>query len=263
MERKCPKCGNYVDDGRKYCVVCGWKVDLEYIEHPTCPKCRREFPVGMLYCDTDGCKLVSPDKLVPKCEICGQVYDENVKFCPKDGGAVTTEASRAERRAAHAEGYKAFKASLWKRFLACLIDTLIGWALAIPAIAFFGIAFVDIIKEAYYYGDISPVGYGHSILSVILALLLCLLPLAYFMFKDGMKNGQSWGKRAVGLQVICTRDNAPCTYGKSFLRNIVYCLLNCIPYVGWLIEPLMVLCSDDGRRVGDRAAETRVVELPE
>jgi uncharacterized RDD family membrane protein YckC len=37
--------------------------------------------------------------------------------------------------------------------------------------------------------------------------------------------------------------------------------LNVIPILGQLVEPITVLTSDDGRRLGDRAAGTQVVDV--
>ena len=61
--------------------------------------------------------------------------------------------------------------------------------------------------------------------------------------------------------VVCLKDNTPCTKGKSFLRGLIMVLLGIIPYVGWLIEPLIVLADDEGRRLGGRAADTQVIDV--
>ncbi|MDD4118812.1 MAG: RDD family protein [Kiritimatiellae bacterium] len=94
----------------------------------------------------------------------------------------------------------------------------------------------------------------------IMAGFLYLIPLSYNFIKDGLGNGQSWGKKAVGLMVIHLSDKTPCSFGQSFLRNLILVLLGIIPIVGWLIEPIIVLASEDGRRLGDKAANTQVIE---
>ena len=37
-------------------------------------------------------------------------------------------------------------------------------------------------------------------------------------------------------------------------------LLLIIPFVGWLIEPIMILASDDGRKLSDKGANTQVID---
>ena len=83
--------------------------------------------------------------------------------------------------------------------------------------------------------------------------------LYYGATKDARGNGQSIGKKMVGLMVVGTETNQPCTLGQSIGRALVRLLFGVIPVVGQLIEPIAVLVTDDGRRVGDRAASTQVI----
>ena len=86
------------------------------------------------------------------------------------------------------------------------------------------------------------------------------LPFLYLLFRDGMcikgfKN-RSIGKLAMGLKVV----NLEATHEKqtpidSVKRNI----LMIIPFMG-LIEGIVVLVDDKGLRLGDRIAQTLVVE---
>jgi uncharacterized RDD family membrane protein YckC len=76
--------------------------------------------------------------------------------------------------------------------------------------------------------------------------------LLYLLFQDGMEKGQSWGKKLVNTRVIDARTAKPCTFGQSFLRNLLLVLLNWIDWVfifGYLRQ-----------RLGDRAAHTVVIE---
>lgn len=61
--------------------------------------------------------------------------------------------------------------------------------------------------------------------------------------------------------VIDLDRNSPCKFGKSCFRNIIMMLVNIIPFVGWLIEPIMVIATEDGRRLGDRVANTQVIDV--
>lgn len=134
------------------------------------------------------------------------------------------------------------KASLGSRFLASLLDGFISGILAIPACFLYAIG---ISMEIYNY--------------VTLALILYLIPLTYTFIKDGLGNGQSWGKNAMGLRTIKVKDYSKCTKGTSVLRALVSTLVSMIPLVGWIIEPIMVLTTSDGRRLADKAAGTMVV----
>ena len=60
--------------------------------------------------------------------------------------------------------------------------------------------------------------------------------------------------------VVNLNTNLPCTRGKSALRALLWI----IPYIGGLIsliDCIMVLVSDDGRRIGDYLANTQVIAV--
>ncbi len=92
----------------------------------------------------------------------------------------------------------------------------------------------------------------------------------YILIRDGLLNGQSIGKKLIGLRVISS-ENPGCSmsYRESIIRNVpltIAFLLFLIPYVGWVLG-LIVLCvecltalgDNDGMRIGDMLAKTRVV----
>lgn len=256
MEKyNCPRCNAEFIAGTKFCQSCGCNLNLEFIEDPVCPKCHKTFPAGSNFCDIDGFKLVSPDKLIPKCVKCGTEYSIEIKFCPKDGGAVIPEALRSgtSEQSVSSQTYfngKYLKASLGNRFLASLLDGLIMLGFAIPSIILYVIGL----------SKISRYNFDESIPLFVFAAFLYLIPLSYSFIKDGLGKGQSWGKKAVGLMVIHLSDNTPCSFGQSFLRNLIMTLIGIVPFIGWLVEPIIVLASEDGRRLGDKAADTQVIE---
>jgi uncharacterized RDD family membrane protein YckC len=55
----------------------------------------------------------------------------------------------------------------------------------------------------------------------------------------------------MGLQVIDVRTGGPCTYGQSFIRNL---LLLALGFIDWLF-----IFGATRQRLGDRAASTIVV----
>lgn len=82
----------------------------------------------------------------------------------------------------------------------------------------------------------------------------------YTLTKDGHGNDQSVGKKLCRLMVIDVYTGEPCGLGQSMGRAIVAGLFSVIPLLGWLVEPIAVLGTDDGRRIGDRAAGTQVIQ---
>lgn len=193
------------------------------------------------------------------CPICKTSYPPDVKFCINDGARLIATDSSAEqtepqvhnpfeRRPQIGQAY--YKASIGNRFVAALLDGLILLALTIPAAGMFLFAFVTAYENKE----------EEAMVICFVAVLLMLLPLAFQMLKDSFGKGQSPGKKAMKLMVIDLETNMPCTKQKSFLRNIIMMLIGIVPLVGGFIEPIMVLATDDGRRLGDRAANTMVID---
>lgn len=250
MPVTCPKCGAEPGAGANYCTACGFNLQQTTVEDPVCPVCATEYPAGANFCPKDGSKLVSHDDLVPRCAICGTVYTDGTRFCPADGGRVTQFASPPVGQMP-AHGIVSYpKASLSNRFLAHLVDAVITLVLSVPAL---------FCLVASFAGEFS--GSSNSAKLMLLALLLCIIPLVYTLLKDGLGRGQSWGKRLFSIMVVHLADNRPCDAGRSALRNLVSALVSAIPFVGWLIEPLMVLITVDARKIGDMAANTQVIDV--
>jgi uncharacterized RDD family membrane protein YckC/predicted nucleic acid-binding Zn ribbon protein len=253
----CPTCNQPFESGTKFCSKCGCNLEESFIENPVCPKCHKSYPAGTTFCTADGAKLVSPNKLIPKCVICGTQYSADTKFCPKDGGAVIPEAFRyAPGAAAQGGSFGPQKADLGNRFVASLLDSLIVTGLSIPAFIFYSLGIANTVNELY-----GSVDYSGSVFFFLLAVVTYFIPLVYQFIKDGLGEGQSWGKKVMKIKVIKVSDNSNCTKGTSALRALIGLLLCCIPFVGWLIEPIIVLATPDGRRLADKAAGTMVVNV--
>ena len=204
-----------------------------------CPKCKATYPSGSTFCPRDGERLTTLDNLAYYCEKCGTVV------CRVAG----------QHYSQHPDMNNSFdKASLGARFIASLLDGLICGVLAIPAIILYVIGLSNVTYNYYYDDDYSKAG-----VFFIFAFILYLIPLTYTFIKDGLGNGQSWGKKAMGLRTINVKDYSKCTKGVSALRALVSTLVSMIPLVGWIIEPIMVLTTSDGRRLADKAAGTMVV----
>ncbi len=124
-------------------------------------------------------------------------------------------------------------ASLWERWFGQFLDGVI----------YFVIIVVSLILLMF--AGLAEIGVA---IAIILALLYCL-------FQDGLKNGQSYGKRIVKTKVIDSRNGSPCTFGQSFVRNL---LLSILGLIDWLF-----IFGEKRQRLGDKAATTLVVKVTE
>ena len=137
------------------------------------------------------------------------------------------------------------KAPLGARFLAALVDGLV----TLPA----GLLWV--FSVAAFSTDSTALGF----VLALAATAATLWALYYSFTKDGRPGGQSIGKKLMGLMVVHLQSNLPCNRSQSALRYLVMFLLNLVPYIGWLIEPIVLLAAAGGRRLGDNAAGTQVI----
>lgn len=236
---------------------------MENAETLVCPVCKTQYPAGSRFCEKDGSRLLTASEAVNKCTICKRTYPDNVQYCPVDGGEVTPGglpkpgAQGSSSIFSNQDQYRSYpKASLGNRFLAALLDGLVSGALALPSVLLIFFGFIGLDNSLN-----SGVSMGATWGLLILAVLMYALPIAYGLIKDGLWNGQSVGKRALSIMVVNLDTHQPCTKGTSALRNLISALVAIIPFIGWLIEPIMVLATDDGRKLGDKAARTMVIDV--
>jgi uncharacterized RDD family membrane protein YckC len=280
MINKCPKCSSSFTEKTKFCKICGCNLQEELIERPTCPKCNTVFSSDIKFCVQDGTKLVHPDKMIPKCVICKKAYTNGAKFCPNDGGHIKLDNeiiqqsntspvpeiepiknTFKEQSAHHTLSSNLYtipeiydSAPIGRRFLAYLLDGFITLLFFIPSI----ILILDYFREYYTYGSISMIGYNPS--KIIFGFILLFLPFTYSLIKDGLGNGQSYGKRALNLMVVNINSNNPCSKSNSAGRNIMFSIVSCVPYIGYFVEIIMVFANPDGRKISDLVAGTQVID---
>ena len=139
------------------------------------------------------------------------------------------------------------KASFGRRLTAFVIDSFVAFA---PMVLTFGLMF----------GVLADNGGGPALLGVLSIIAAIGWTFYYRLTKDGRANGQSIGKSLLDLMVVDLETNRPCTRGKSALREIVMLGLDALP-LGFLVEPIAAIAADDGRRIGDRAANTQVIDV--
>lgn len=175
-----------------------------------------------------------------RCIFCSEQIDRGVPVCPFCDSLQPFTA----------KGKKAFRnipsASYGKRVVATFIDAspwFVSVAMLIVAI-FMG---VDEKAEA-------------ALIIGILSFFLFLFALFYFLFRDSMGKGQSIGKRLMNLQVLDEVSLAPCKVSQSVTRNVVLIAMNVLYMMGMVVESFAILLTPEGRRLGDRAAKTMVVD---
>ncbi|HHQ44831.1 MAG TPA: RDD family protein [Candidatus Altiarchaeales archaeon] len=136
------------------------------------------------------------------------------------------------------------KAPLVKRIIAYVIDSLI--VTAVILVGSVGMSLLAIVAGMISNSLASIIG----ILAIPVSLLLSLVALVYFLIKDSLNNGASYGKKIMGLKVVNASGGA-CTLKDSVLRNIIMIL--------GIIELIVILVDKDGDRLGDKVAKTKVV----
>jgi uncharacterized RDD family membrane protein YckC len=84
--------------------------------------------------------------------------------------------------------------------------------------------------------------------------LFLVIWLSYFLIKDALPNGQSFGKKSVNIKVVSIRTGKNCSLLQSFLRNIVFF----IPVLS--IADLLWIGRYERQRIGDVLAGTIVID---
>ena len=76
----------------------------------------------------------------------------------------------------------------------------------------------------------------------------------YFLIKDGLPNGQSFGKKSMQIKVVSIRTGKNCSLLQSLVRNIVFF----IPVLS--IADLLWIGRYERQRIGDVLAGTIVID---
>jgi uncharacterized RDD family membrane protein YckC len=86
-------------------------------------------------------------------------------------------------------------------------------------------------------------------IAVIVAVLWVIF---YYFFADALHDGQSFAKQWLGMRVVSEETGAPCTFGQSFLRNL---LLGLLGPIDWIF-----IFGEAHQRLGDKVAGTVVIK---
>lgn len=138
-------------------------------------------------------------------------------------------------------------AGIGSRFLATLLDTLLIGLLQVVVI----LVFILVLSGFDLWGE-TVAAWVYAMLGIVGFIFFW----GYYIFFEMLWNGQSPGKRWVGLRVIRT-DGTPITLSESFIRNLTR-FVDFLP-AGYGIGILSMFLDKQSRRLGDLAAGTLVV----
>lgn len=141
-------------------------------------------------------------------------------------------------------------AGIGSRFLAALIDTALIILAQLLLIGLVILMMVFILETDISEGNLSS--WALAIIGIISFIFLW----GYYIFFEIFWNGQTPGKRWVGLRVI-RLDGTPITASEAVIRNLVR-IIDLLPSA-YGIGVVTMFISSNSRRVGDLAAGTLVV----
>jgi uncharacterized RDD family membrane protein YckC len=138
------------------------------------------------------------------------------------------------------------------RYAAFLVDGILLIALLLAVIVVGWLVFGGAVRRAGSLGDL--VG---PVVAALLFLLLFVMPYGYFVYFEGMRGGQTPGKKYFNLRVV--QDGGyPITLHGAVIRNLVR-LVDMQPFPSALVGGLVILFHPKAQRLGDMAAGTVVV----
>jgi uncharacterized RDD family membrane protein YckC len=89
-------------------------------------------------------------------------------------------------------------------------------------------------------------------LGISLIVVGILWSMFYYFFADGLNDGRSIAKVWLGMRVVDADTGSPCTFGQSFVRNLILAVAGPIDWV--------FTFGKRRQRLGDLAADTVVIE---
>jgi uncharacterized RDD family membrane protein YckC len=141
-------------------------------------------------------------------------------------------------------------AGIGSRFLAALVDTALIVLLQVVVIGTVLLVANLTLDESVFGGQLA--GWVLAISGIISFIFFW----GYYIFFEILWNGQSPGKRWVGLRVI-RMDGTPITASESVIRNLVR-IIDFLP-LAYGVGVVTMFINENSRRVGDFAAGTIVV----
>jgi uncharacterized RDD family membrane protein YckC len=144
-------------------------------------------------------------------------------------------------------------AGLGSRFLALVVDGLIQVAVAATVVSLWGVLSIPLMTL------LAATPFAKAYVAIVItafALGAFIVFFGYFIAFELLWNGQSPGKRLLGIRVV--RDGGfPVDAGASVVRNVVRIVEAAIGL--YVASALVMLLSPENKRAGDYAAGTIVV----
>lgn len=141
-------------------------------------------------------------------------------------------------------------AGIGSRFLASLLDTILIVLLQVVILIVVTLI-IRAVDQTVFSEQIS--GWVYAVFGIVAAIFYW----GYYIFFEMLWNGQSPGKRWVGLRVI-RPDGTPITLSESLIRNLAR-LVDFLP-AAYGVGVVTMFIDKQSRRLGDLAAGTLVVQ---
>jgi uncharacterized RDD family membrane protein YckC len=141
------------------------------------------------------------------------------------------------------------------RLAAYILDALIGAAIVIPVAISAGFSAARRGHGSHFmFQDVVGLGGLISVIGLVVWIVVTIHLVR--------TNGQTLGKRIVGIKVV-RKDGSPASLGRIFwLRNVVNALPGSIPYIGWLygLADALLIFSESRQCLHDKIADTIVIK---
>jgi len=137
-------------------------------------------------------------------------------------------------------------ATLRERILAFIIDTLIVWAS-------YMIVFIALFSTVG--GSIYDSGLSGQLIGYLLPVGLLI---AYQLVSEVGADGQSWGKKAMGIKVVRLDGEEPSLV--DYLLRAVFLIIDFLLSLG-IIAALLISSTGNSQRLGDMTANTTVIRI--
>ncbi len=144
-------------------------------------------------------------------------------------------------------------AGIGSRFLAAIIDSLL---IGLLQVILFGTGLLILIRMGVFASSDSSGGQAAMWILAILSLIGFVFFWGYYIFFEIFWNGQTPGKRWIGLRVI-RMDGTPVSFSEVLIRNLVR-TLDFLPFA-YGVGVITMFASRNSCRLGDLAARTVVV----
>ena len=137
-----------------------------------------------------------------------------------------------------------------ERVFAFIIDTILVGVVALLLL------FSGLIFGSFFSTMRRGVGAPNLTIMIFVGIIIAGFTLFYAFLLEGYW-GQTIGKKVVGI-VVVKEDGSKCTYEASIIRNLLR-IVDSFPQL-YVIGFISIAMSDKSQRVGDRLANTVVVE---